>query len=441
MIFAVRFLFFIYFLFEPFYILNATESLIRVKIIKQNTVYFHLSNEFSKEYVRQPLHLSYPQEINLEDIPSSIVDIPLITNVIAVIWLSGKTYTIEEMDEDLYYSLIKIKTFFKRFFYNTAWEGELIPEQLVKNKIVNTTSQSAALFTGGLDSTNTVLRHFDENLSLISFNNPHKTTLEFAKQHDFDFYTIYMNHDAFLKLTTLAKSSCDISKWFWDTSMGLSWVGAATPFLYAMGIQTLYIPSGFTWKSFIFPDGQTLLQPASPLIDENLSPTGLQVQHDIFTMTRTDKIKFISTFCTKNNIPTPQLVVCNYHQKCSVSYSHCNRCMKCLLTMLDILAIGENLQDYGFTLSEQQFIEKFKTFITNLKIRRGGTYAALLDTQQSLKQNIETLPQIYRQFFNWFIQINLFSMLDKSSNRPDRTDPFSWNDYQDLYPGVENFVD
>ena len=290
---------------------SAAEPLIRAKIIKNNSVYFHLSVEFTKKYVKQPFHLSYPQEIDLKNLPPSIVDIPLITNVIAVIWLSGKEYTIEEMDEDLYYSLVKIKIFFKRFFYNTLLEGELKPERLVKNIPPKINSQSAALFTGGLDSTTTVFRHFDEDLTLISFNDPHKTAIDFAKTHNFDFHTIYMNHDVFLKLTSLDKASCDITKWFWDTSMGLSWVGAATPFLYAKGIPILYIPSGFTWRSFIFPDGQTMRQPASPLIDENLSPMGLRVQHDVFTMTRTDKMKFISAFCSEKNISKPQLVVCN----------------------------------------------------------------------------------------------------------------------------------
>lgn len=441
MIRAARFCLLICFLLQPFYQLQATEQLIRAKIVKKNTACFHLSIEFTKQYIKQPFHLSYPQEIDLEKLPPSIVDIPLITNVIAVIWLSGKEYVIEEMDQDLYYSLIKIKAFFKRFFYNTSWEGELKPNRLIKNTLPNTSPRSAALFTGGLDSTTTVFRHFDENLTLLSFNDPHQATVEFAKAHNLDFYTIYMNHDVFLKLTSLDKVSCDISKWFWDTSMGLSWVGAAAPLLYAMGIQVLYIPSGFTWRSFIFPDGQTLLQPASPLIDENLSPMGLQVQHDVFTMTRTDKVRFISTFCTENNISKPKLIVCNRHQKADLSYSHCNKCTKCLLTMLDILAIGETLQEYGFTLSEQQFIDQFQFYMAHLHMRRGGTYVASYDTQQYLKQHVETLPQTYRQFYNWLISIDLYSMLEKSSNRTPRSTAFCWNDYEDLYPGVKNFVD
>jgi hypothetical protein len=413
--------------------ISAAEPLITTKIIKDNSVCFHLSAGFSNKYVRHPLLLSYPQEIDIHSLPPSIVDIPLITNVIPVIWLSGKEYTIAEMDEDLYYSLITIKEFFKRFFYNTAWEGELKPDRLVKNILPQTNSKSAALFSGGLDSTTTVLRHFDEDLTLISFNDPHETAVEFAKLHHFNFYTIYMNHRDFLRLTSLDRASIDITKWFWDTTMSLSWVGAAAPFLYAKGIPQLYIPSGFTWQAFIFPDGQTLRQPACPLIDENLSPMGLRVQHDIFTMTRTDKIKFISTFCTERNIPKPQLIVCNYYARNSTSYTHCNNCMKCYLTMLDIVAIGQELQDYGFTLSQKEFIAQFRSYIETSQIRRGGTYVACYDTQNYLKQNIDKLPQTYRPFYDWFISIDLWAMINEPSNRPPRPSPFNWDDYQDLY--------
>ena len=417
------------------------KPLIRTKIIQNNTIYFHLSLSFTQKYAKQSLRLSYPQEVDLNNLPSSIIEVPLITNVIAVIWLSGEVYVIEEMDEDLYYSLIKIKEFFKRFFYNTSWEGELRPKRLVKNIPPKRNHQPAALFTGGLDSTTTVFRHLDENPILISFNEPHIHSIAFANEYHLDLHPIQMNYNDFLKLTTLDKASPDISKWFWDTSMGLAWVGGATPLLYSLGISQLYIPSGFNWRAFIFPDGQTIRQPASPLIDNNLSPMGLQVKHDPFTMTRTDKMKFISTFCSTRNLSKPQFIVCNHHRWADHAYLNCNQCMKCQMTMLDILAIGENLQDYGFTLTEEEFITQFQEYFKNLRLRRGGTYTICNDTQSYLKKNIAILPSIYHPFYEWFISLDLWAMIDESSNRPPRKTPFNWNDYRDLYPGVESFID
>lgn len=410
----------------------ATE-IITKRFIKKNKIVFLILAGLDRKYLGEPLSICYPADIDLSRLPTSIVDIPFITNLIPVIWFSGQHYTIKEMDEDLYYSLIKVKEFFKRFFYNTAWNGELKPKRLIKNRLSQTTNQTATCFSGGLDSTTTVFRHFDKHPTLISFNDIHQHAVQFTQSHHLNHVTIYMNYENFLDLTSLDKASPDITKWFWDTTMGLAWVGAAAPFLYAKGISTLYIPSGFTWQSFMFPDGQTLQQPACPLIDENLSPAGLHVHHDSFTMTRTDKIKFISTFCTERIIPKPQLVVCNHHSRKNISYSHCNRCFKCFVTMLDILAIGDNLQEYGFTLSDQEFMTKFKRYMETLTMRRGGTYVAYTDTQRYIKQHRENLPEKYRAFYEWFITIDLESKIHASTDRPLRTVPFNWHDYQDLY--------
>jgi len=430
-------LIFIFFLFQ----INASEPLIKTKVIKENILTFHLSTEFTKKYIRHPLALAYPKEIDLASLPSTITDVPLITSVIAVIWLSGNEYTIKEMDEDLYYSLIKVKKFFKRFFYNTSWEGELKPERLIKNFPSKIISRPAALFTGGIDSTTTLLRHFDENPLLISFNGPHIKAAEFAAMHQFDLYKIFFNCSDFLKLTLLNKASPDISKWFWDTSMGLTWVGAATPLLYAMGIPTLYTSSGYTWRSYILPDGQSLRQADCPLIDENLSPMGLQVKHDIFTMTRTDKIKYISTFCNERKISKPKLVVCNHHRKSDRTFLPCHRCMKCLVTMLDILAIGENWKDYDFTISEEEFISQFQLFFKTIKTKRGGTYAACSDSQRYMRKHLENLPLTCRLFGEWFTSLDLWNMIDEPLKNPPRPSPFNWNDYSDIYPGVKEFTE
>ncbi len=417
------------------------KPLVKAKSIHENRIRFFLSAEFSKHYINEPLALTYPREIVLANLPSSIVEIPLITNAIATIWFSGETYIIDEMDEDLYHSLGKIKEFYRRFFYNTRWDGELIPGKLVKNRIRKHDIRSASMFTGGVDSTCTVLRHFDEHPALISLNEPHEQAAAWAANHNLTIHKIKTNYSDFLNLSYLNKASIDITKWFWDTTMGLSWVGMSAPLLYAKGIPKLYIPSGFTWRSFMFPDGQTIEQPASPVIDENLSPIGLHVTHDDFFMTRTDKIKLISNFCSQHNLPKPQLVVCTHHGRANTSYTHCNTCFKCYITMLDILAIGDRLRDYGFTLSEKEFITQFQSYFNTTTLRPDGVYAAFLDTQRYLKSNIDTLPQTHRAFFDWYCSIDLWARADKSTARPLRANPFNWSDYADLYPGVKKYID
>src|SRR5690606_24906274 len=96
--------------------------------------------------------------------------------------------------------------------------------------------------------------------------------------------------------------------------------------------------------------------------------------------------------------------------------------------------IGEDLQEYGFTMTEQEFIDQFSSYMKNLKMRRGGTYAALKDTQTYIKENRAKLPQARRPFYDWFSSIDLWRLVDESSDRPLREAPFKWDDYKDLYP-------
>ncbi len=418
--------------------LSAATSLIVSKTFENGGVRFHLTDEFNQKYVNQDFFLAYPKEVNLQELPPSIVEVPLIMNLIAVVWFSGEEYTIDEMDEDLYYSLIKIKEFHKRYFCNTSWKGELKPKRLVKNIPPKRDTRPAMLFTAGLDSTATLFRHFDENPHLISFNNPNEIAVGFAKKHHFDFHTIYVNHEQFLKRGYLNNVSCDILDWLWDTSMGLAWVGITTPFLYAMGTPLLYIGSDTHWRANNFPDGKPMFRVANPIIDENLSPMGLQVKHDGFDMTRVDKVNCISAFCLARKMPKPKLAVCFQPRNSNQSTPNCNQCEKCNRTMFNILATGEDPRDYGFIHSPKMFIQQFRPFITNCKSDR-VTYVLYRDIQEYLEKNIDALPQEHRLFYEWFLSLDLWKMVEEKP-RPDRERPFTWEDYRDLYPEMPENV-
>lgn len=409
------------------FVLAAITPLIESKKFQDNQVQFKLNKKFRRQYVNQDLTISYPSDINIRNLPNSIIEIPLITSSIAVIWISGNQYSIEEMDEDLFNSLIKIKEFFRRYFCNTSWDGELVPKRLVKNTLP-VTVRPAMLFTAGLDSTATLFKHFDENPILISYNDPNEIAAAFAKQYHFDFHTIYVNHEQFLKRAYLSTLSCDIEEWLWDTSLGLTFIGIAAPFLYAKGISNFYISPDSHWLAHIFPDGLPMQRAACPIIDENLSPMGIKVTHALFDMTRVDKVEWVSKFCTQNGLPKPQLTVCWQPR----TIPNCNRCEKCFRTMFEIIAVGEDPRDYGFLLSTDEFIKQFSAFMKHFKIKTRLIYSYHRDVQLALIKNLEKLPQEYRTFYEGFINIDLWSLIDEPP-RPPRLTPFSWDDYRDLF--------
>lgn len=407
--------------------------LIDSKKIENNRVCYKLSKYFSQKYINEELSISYPDEIDVRNLPPTIVDVPLITSVIAIIWISGQRYTIDEMDEELYYSLIKVKEFFKRYFCNTLWKGELRPRRLVKNRPPQREDRPAMLFTAGLDSTTTLLRHFDENPVLISFNQPNEIAIDFAKKNHFDFYMIEVNHERFLKRSYLNTLTSEIPEWLWDTSLALSWIGISTPFLYSKGISSLYIASDNHWGAHIFPDGNVMQRAACPIIDENTSPMGLKVKHDPFDMTRVDKVNYIATFCQKRNMPKPKLTVCWQLRKKGQSSPNCNACEKCYRTMLDILVTGQDPRDYGFELSPDELISRFCAFIPKYKMQTRTLYPFYRDIQEYISRHISELPVEYRFFYEWLISIDFWKMVEELP-RPSRALPFKWEDYRDLYP-------
>ena len=189
------------------------------------------------------------------------------------------------------------------------------------------------------------------------------------------------------------------------------------------------------WRAHLFDDGNVMHRATSPLIDENLSPSGLQVRHDPFNMTRVDKLNFITDFCLNRQLPIPKLAVCWQQRKPGQTTPNCNQCEKCYRTMCSIVAIGKDPREFGFSLSPKKLIPQFKAFIKDFKTKTRMTYTFYRDIQEYTVNNIRRLPSEYRPFYRWFISLDLWKMVEEDP-RPLRSTPFSWEDYRDLYPAM-----
>ncbi|MDB2613989.1 hypothetical protein N9Y92_02385 [Chlamydiales bacterium] len=419
---------FILLIFSPFVLFSSTPLIVKKEFISNgHGVRFKLPKGFYGKYIREDYQIVFPKEANLKEIPSSIVDIPLIMNVISMVWISGNQYTIEEMDEDLYYSLIKVKKFFNRYHQNTKWNGELIPKRLIKNRSTITSLKPAALFTGGVDSTATLLRHLDEEPHLISFGNPNKVAVNFATELSLKFQVIQSNYESFLNKRYLDHLTCDISVWRTDAIEGLSWVGMAAPLLYIQGIPRLYIASSGTWDEHLFPDGKCVRNISNPIVDENLTPFGLEVKHDAFDLTRCDKISYVLNYCRDNHLTQCKFSVCNKE--------NCNHCEKCYRTINEIVALGVDPRGCGFNITIEKFIERYKFFLEHTNFSRRMEYNYHRNAQIKIAENLTSLPQKYLSYYKWFISQDLWEKFRDTSCQ-NSASPFSWEDYRDLYPDI-----
>ena len=109
-----------------------------------------------------PLFAKYDVDVSM--VPLSIAIIPLVTNIIPIAWYAGFQVYIDELDNEFYHSLPKIKEEFAK--RNNILAGGLNVESLIHNPQLG--DNTALLFSGGVDAYTTLFRNFDRNPDLIT---------------------------------------------------------------------------------------------------------------------------------------------------------------------------------------------------------------------------------------------------------------------------------
>ena len=378
------------------------------------TVVPHIS--MAPKKLHRAFFVEYDSSIDLSNEDFSIVTVPFVMTVAPMIWLSGNIYTIESMDEDLYYSLEKVKKVFSIFYPKVSWLGELIPNQLVKNSIQakSDDNEIGLLFSGGVDSTFTSLANSDKKQLLITiwgqdvpieqketwrnvvsqckqFACQYKQTSSFIKSNFFKFFNWN-----YLRLL----SPYDI------TFQALDHTGLTFPLLYKKGINKLYIAASSTIDS---PEPLG----SHPLVDNNIACMGIQLIHHGAEYVRSEKVSGIFNICKKNNYKIPSLRVCFNHRKMGRNCCVCEP--KCILTMCNILSEGiVDLSAFGFHLSLEKAIESIKNpFNQNKKFMCCGKIWDWKSIQNRMKRVLSgqdadvTYNDEVKAFASWFIQLDI----------------------------------
>lgn len=352
------------------------ENLIESLEINKNSLKVTINKTLKSKYLVDDFFVEYDEDIDLNAFDTSIATLPFILNVIPVIWISGEHYTIESMDEDLFHSLTKIKEVYKGIYPLTGWDGTLTPERLVKNRYLGITKDPernlALLFSGGLDSTCSSYYHSERKQLLITawgqwdvplykeelWKSRKKTFIDHAAKFGHTNAFIRSNYVDFLNWDALEGSSPEVSSWRLDTTEGLGMMGLAAPILFSRGQTILRIASTYSWD-YPYPSA------ACPLVDDLLVfAGGFRLKHDQFDFNRMEKIEFLVNYCKEKGLDTPLLKVCD-GQRCN---NCCDDCNKCIPTILGLLILGEEPENYGFEISIEDAIQRSQKYIEDGQI-------------------------------------------------------------------------
>lgn len=317
--------------------------------------------EFKRNYLTGDFYVKYGEGIDFSTMDESVRLTPFIGSVIHIVWASGNIYTIDTMDEDLFYTLQKVKEVLQIFYPDTDWSGELIPQKLINNKkkYIFDSRKVGVLFSGGLDAVGTSFSHLDKEQLLITIRgrdvklsqdtmwaNVKKQCISFAQTYGHTNFFLVSNFHAFINHEQLKKQFPSMPYWG-DTSQSLAFAGLVTPILLHYNIPTVLMASSNTIEC-PFAYG------SHPLIDNNIQLSGIQFRYDRPDLTRIGKLECVLAQAQRYKLPKPKLRVCWGNDQ---QGGNCYKCEKCIRTMNLILALGEDPHDFGFN----QTVEDIET--------------------------------------------------------------------------------
>ncbi len=396
---------------------QSPNDLIELAVIQKNRIDVTAHPQFKKLYLDRDFFAEYDEDIDLTQLHPSIALIPFICSVVPIVWASGKTLFIDTLDAEFAQSLEKVRHALKKLYPSLKWSGQLIARQLVKNENPAVHKDDfALLFSGGVDGTCTSLRRYPAKQLLITvwgsdvppfhqrkWHGAYTICKNFATQFGHDHTYLHSNF-CYLFKAELCYVTPEIPAWWRFTTLGLSYCGLAAPIAFSRGYTKMLFSSTYSDR-YKYPFG------SHPMLEGNLEFGGVAVEHTCFDLNRQEKIKFITNFAQQHD-KKPFLRVCWNRD---LDGGNCNDCMfKCFQAMNALLIEGADPCEYGFTLSEQEVIQKTKEQFLSIEkplTLSIGETCRWQDMQERIREILASNDHAYtdtlRDYLSWVLTVDM----------------------------------
>ena len=378
------------------------------------------SAELERFFTGEPFRVSYDRSI--EDVPEGVLAIPVLANVCPVAWANGADVYVDEVDATFAHALEDVKGALLSM-HNFLEGGVLYAKETVDAagdaSPAADDSDSALLFTGGVDSTASYVRHREEEPTLVSIRG-WTITPDPADDEDWDHLRERVSgfaderglETAFLE--TNALSSLDHAMllahykrhvdgaWYSSVGHGLGLLGLCAPMAYARGIDDLYVAATH-WEGIDLEWG------SRPDIDDNVRWGGTRCHHDCYDLTRQERLDLIADY-VESEAPTLELQTCNDRMD-----GNCGECEKCYRTAVGLRLSGLEPTAHGYPFSDDDYAE----------IRRkleGGAWELgederymWADIRDRVRETDPESPE-ERAFFEWLEAVDLETLVAESGS-------------------------
>ena len=324
-------------------------------------------------------------DVDLADVPESVAVIPVLAHVCPVAWANGATVRAPAVDAEFLESLREVgnvlvdmyPAFMEggRIEVGEAVENVTPPSRPAESADVPQTdggsvatggdatpadTDAAVLFSGGVDSLSTYIRHREESPALVSVqgwvlkrDQPERWERvwrgieRFADTHGVESHAISSNMLEFLHTPMLQahyKRYVD-GAWYSSVGHGLGMLGLCAPLAYARGHGTVYMAATHT-AAFGDPWG------SHPRIDDRVRWTGTRAVHDGYELSRQEKLELIADYVREGEEDLT-LRTCIYAD----DGDNCGECEKCYRTAAGLVLAGLDPNEFGYDVDGGTFVD------------------------------------------------------------------------------------
>ncbi|PCR89148.1 hypothetical protein [Natrinema ejinorense] len=371
------------------------------------------SGDLERFVTDEPFRTSY--DVSIADVPAGVLAIPVLAQVCPVAWANGADVYVDEVDATFARALADVRESLSEM-YDFIDGGTLYARRTIEPD-PGTSGEHGLLFTGGVDSTCSYVRHRAESPTLISVRGWTITpdasdddkwdalrtrVSRFADDHDCETAFVESNMLSFLDHPMLLahyKRYVD-GGWYSSVGHGLGLLGLCAPMAYARGMDDLSVAATH-W------DGIDLEWGSRPDIDEHVRWTGTQCHHDAYDLTRQERLDVIAEY-VRNEDPTLQLQTCNDRMD-----GNCGECEKCYRTAVGLRLSGLEPSDHGYPFADSDYARLRRSL-------EGGDWVLGQDERhmwadiRDRVRETEPVTPAERAFFEWLEGVDLDELISVS---------------------------
>lgn len=366
------------------------------------TATLELSPNISKYFLTKSFFAEYDK--NIADVDKSILVIPILSTIITVAWATGADVIIEKVDRTFLEALNRVEPIFRGWYPQFSFSTKIQVKEITSNKFFN--KGCALLFSGGLDSRVSYLRHKGKKPTLISifgtdvppneisfWDIVKKRLINFAKLDGVKISFIRSNAKQIINDNLLSKRY-GVTGWWEQVYFGILTLGLCAPLTKNNDIRYILFASS-RGRGFDEPWG------SHPLVDNALSWADVKVVNDGYELSRQEKIKYV----LKDNADyLLDLRVCWVQQK----QYNCGLCEKCLRTITGLVLEDIDPNKCGFNIRNGIFDLIKNYFMKGLMPCRGHILLVWQNIQNLIPDEMND-NKLYnsKKFFEWFKNFDL----------------------------------